>query len=222
MSECSICTRQTYMEEESMLNSEFLLTSLIVILIPGTGVIFTVSNGLFFGKRASVAAALGCTAGIIPHLLACSLGLSMLLHASAITFQAVKFIGAVYLLYLAWGMWNETGSVKFESCTSSSGYLKILVKGFLINILNPKLSIFFLAFIPLFVSEDVSSPTLHMLLLSTMFMGMTFVVFVMYGLLASRISKYMVDSSVNITRIQKSLAAIFAILGVKLALAEQP
>ena len=204
-----------------MFNSEFLLTSLIVVLIPGTGVIFTVSSGLFLGWRASVAAAVGCTAGIIPHLLACSLGLSMLLHASAIAFQAMKLIGAIYLLYLAWGMWHETGSVKFDSYSSNNNYAKIMMKGFFINILNPKLSIFFLAFIPLFVPGNVSSPTSHMFLLSAMFMAMTLVIFIMYGVLANSISKYIVNSPTVITRIQKSFAAIFAFLGIKLALADQ-
>ena len=104
-----------------MFSTEFLITSLVVVLIPGTGVIYTVSTGLFLGWRASVAAAFGCTAGITPHLSASILGLSAILHMSALAFQAVKFAGAAYLLYLAWAMWRETGSLKFDSPTTQRG-----------------------------------------------------------------------------------------------------
>ena len=117
-----------------MLNTEFIITSLIVVLIPGTGVIYTVSTGLFMGWRASIAAALGCTAGIIPHLSASILGLSAILHMSAVAFQVVKFAGAVYLLYLAWSMWRETGAMQFDSHASKKGLCKIALKGILINI----------------------------------------------------------------------------------------
>ena len=159
-----------------MLSTEFLITSLVVVLIPGTGVIYTVSNGLFLGRRASIAAAIGCTAGIIPHLTASILGLSAILHMSALAFQSIKFAGAAYLLYLAWGMWRETGTLKLDSSATSRGVWLIIRRGFLINILNPKLSVFFLAFLPLFVSTNASSPTLQMIVLSLIFMMMTLVI----------------------------------------------
>ena len=142
-----------------MISSEFLLTSLVVVLIPGTGVIYTISNGIFLGWRASIAAAIGCTAGIIPHLLASILGLSAILHMSAVAFQVIKLVGALYLLYLAWGMWRETGALKFDSSCSNMRYRQIITRGFLINILNPKLSVFFLAFLPLLLH----TPPLHQL-----------------------------------------------------------
>ena len=113
-----------------MVSTEFLLTSLVVILIPGTGVIYTVSNGLFLGWRASIVAACGCTAGIIPHLTACILGLSAILHMSALAFQTIKFAGVAYLFYLAWSMWRETGSIKFNSPSTKSGLWRIATKGF--------------------------------------------------------------------------------------------
>lgn len=148
--------------------------SLVIVLIPGTGVIYTISNGIFLGWRASIAAAFGCTAGIIPHLSASIIGLSAILHMSALAFQVIKFAGAAYLLYLAWAMWRETGSLKFDSHSKKTGLWQIVRRGFLINILNPKLSIFFLAFLPLFVNPNASSPTLNMVFLSLMFMAMTF------------------------------------------------
>lgn len=203
------------------ISAEFLLTSLVVVLIPGTGVIYTVSNGLFLGWRASIAAACGCTAGIIPHLTASILGLSAILHMSALAFQLIKFAGAAYLLYLAWMMWRETGSLAFNSHESSAGLWRIIKRGFLINILNPKLSIFFLAFLPLFVSPDAPSPTLHMIILSVLFMLMTLVIFILYGLSANGVRGYVVNSPRIVTGLQRTFALTFAALGIKLALTDQ-
>ncbi len=204
-----------------MFSTEFLLTSLVVVLIPGTGVIYTVSTGLFLGWRASIAAAFGCTAGIIPHLAASILGLSALLHMSALAFHAVKYAGALYLLYLAWSMWRETGSLEFNSPSQQNGLWQIVTRGFLINILNPKLSIFFLAFLPLFVSPNTSTPMLEMVLLSVVFMAMTLFIFIAYGISANGVRRYVIDSPKIIVWLQRSFAATFAALGAKLALTEQ-
>lgn len=204
-----------------MLTTEFFLTSLVVVLIPGTGVIYTVSTGLFIGRRASIAAAFGCTCGIIPHLLASITGLAAILHVSAVAFQAVKFVGVAYLLYLAWGMWRETGAISFSKEEGVKGYRQIIVRGFLINILNPKLSIFFLAFLPQFVVPVASSPLIHMLLLAGIFMLMTLVIFVLYGLGANAVRQYIVSSPQWLLRIQRTFALVFAGLAAKLASAEQ-
>ncbi|MBU1138024.1 MAG: LysE family translocator [Proteobacteria bacterium] len=204
-----------------MLSTEFLITSLVVVLVPGTGVIYTISSGLFMGFRASIAAAFGCTVGIVPHLLASILGLSAILHMSALAFQLVKYAGTAYLLYLAWSMWRETGALKFDEQDKKSSMLQIAMKGFLINILNPKLSIFFLAFLPLFVSPDAASPTLQMLLLSAVFMIMTFAIFVLYGVSAHSVRMHVVNSPKSILWLQRTFAATFAALGAKLAMSEQ-
>ncbi len=204
-----------------MWNTEFLITSLIVVLVPGTGVIYTVSNGLFLGWRASLAAACGCTAGIIPHLSASILGLSAILHMSAVAFQTLKYAGALYLLYLAWSMWHETGALRFDAPPSGNGLWRIARRGFLINILNPKLSIFFVAFLPLFISPHDLSPTAQMILLSMVFMAMTLIIFIMYGISAHSIRRYVVNSPRFIRWLQRSFAATFAILGVKLAMTDR-
>ena len=204
-----------------MVSTEFLLTSLVVILIPGTGVIYTISNGLFLGWRASIAAAFGCTSGIIPHLTASILGLSAILHMSAVVFQLVKFTGVIYLFYLAWSMWRETGSVKFDSPSTQSGLLRIATRGFLINILNPKLSIFFLAFLPLFVTPETASPLFQMLILGIIFMGLTLLIFISYGLSAHGVRKYVRNSPKLILWLQRSFAVTFAALGAKLAITDQ-
>jgi len=204
-----------------VLSTKFLLTSFVVVIVPGTGVIYTVSTGLVLRQRASIAAAFGCTLGILPHLTASILGLSAILHMSARAFQALKIAGALYLLYLAWSMWRDTGTIKFNRTVEKRNAFQIILKGILINILNPKLTLFFFAFLPLFVSADTASPTAEMLGLSAVFMGMTFVVFTLYGILASGVSIYLTKSPVAIKRLQRSFAVIFAALAAQLALSKQ-
>jgi threonine/homoserine/homoserine lactone efflux protein len=204
-----------------MITTEFLITSLIVVLTPGTGVVYTVSTGLFLGRRASVFASMGCTAGIIPHLLASILGLAAVLHASAEAFNLVKFVGVAYLLYLAWAMWREKGMLSFDQPGGETRARSIIVKAFLMNILNPKLSIFFLAFLPQFVSLGVGSPLSQMLMLSGVFIVMTFAVFVVYGFLAHGFRALVINSPRVQRLLRRSFAAAFAALGVNLALSER-
>jgi threonine/homoserine/homoserine lactone efflux protein len=201
-----------------MMNAEFLIISLIVVLVPGTGVIYTISTGLLRGSRQGIAAAIGCTLGIVPHLTASILGLATILHLSSVAFQILKFMGAGYLLYLAWTMWKENGSISFDGPARKRSYSYVVIRGVLINIFNPKLSIFFLAFLPQFIPVDAAAPLLSMIFLALVFMVMTLVVFIVYGIAASRVRDSVVNSPGLISKFQKSFAAIFAFLGVKLAL----
>lgn len=204
-----------------MLVKEFLITSFIVILIPGTGVIYTVSTGLTKGARASIFAAIGCTGGIIPHLLASVFGLAALLHTSAVAFQLFKICGVLYLAYLAWSMWRESGTVELAIGQTAASYSGITTRGFLINILNPKLSVFFLAFLPQFVPVTSVSPVSHWLLLGGIFMLMTLVVFLCYGLFATQFRHYVVSSPALTRWVQRSFAGMFVALGIKLAAMER-
>lgn len=204
-----------------MLSLNFLITCLIVVLIPGTGVIFTVSTGLTAGKRASVFAALGCTAGIVPHLVASVLGLSALLHTSALAFEALKYAGAAYLLYLAYATWRDRSAFAMNDTPTVSSARSLMVRGLLLNILNPKLTIFFLAFLPQFVTPGASAPALQMLLLSSVFMAMTFAVFVIYGLLANVFRRAVIESPRVQNWLRRSFAATFAGLGLNLAFAQR-
>ncbi len=205
-----------------MISTEFLITSLVVVLVPGTGVIYTVSTGLFVGWRGSIFAALGCTSGILPHITASILGLSAILHMSALAFQMIKIAGVVYLLYLAWSMWRETGTFKFDNSVNKYGILRVAIRGFLINILNPKLTIFFLAFLPQFISTAPGmSPLPQMFLLSGLFMGMTLLVFILYGLSAHAVRAGIVHSPKRVLWMQRAFAIVFASLAAKLAISEQ-
>ena len=195
-----------------MISIEFLLTSIVVVLIPGTGVLYTVSTGLFIGKRASLFAAIGCTFGITPSLLASVFGLAAILHSSALAFQVVKYVGAACLIYLAWFMWRSSSPLLLEKKQTKTKFTAIAMKGFLINILNPKLSIFFLAFLPQFVSPNASQPLINMLSLGIVFMLMTLGVFIIYGFMASRFSEFVVRSEKMSLAIQKIFAGSFAFL----------
>ncbi|MEW8405357.1 MAG: LysE family translocator [Candidatus Thiodiazotropha taylori] len=203
------------------MNAEFLITSLIVVLIPGTGVLYTVSTGLTKGWRASIFTAFGCTAGIIPHLVASVFGLAAILHTSAVAFQILKFLGVLYLAYLAWEMWKDSGRIKLENTCSEKKYCKIAVRAFLINILNPKLSIFFLAFLPQFVPTDAQNPIPYMLYLSVAFMLMTLIVFIGYGILANQVRLYVSQSPKIVQGIQRVFSGLFVVIGFKLATMER-
>ena len=204
-----------------MFTTEFLITSLIVVLVPGTGVVFTVSTGLAQGRRASLFASLGCTLGIVPHLLATVLGLAAVMHASALAFQLLKYAGVAYLLYLAVATWRDRSAFTVQPIQARTGALGLVVKAFLLNILNPKLTIFFLAFLPQFVQPSAESPLPQLLGLSGVFMAMTFGVFVMYGLLAHAFRKAVIESPRVQAWLRRSFAAAFAGLGTQLALSER-
>jgi threonine/homoserine/homoserine lactone efflux protein len=204
-----------------MIKPEFLLASLVVVLIPGTGVVYTITTGLTLKWRASIAAAIGCTLGIVPHILASILGLSALLNMSAQVFSVLKWAGALYLLYLAWSMWREAGTLEINRKTTETSFTKIIIKAIAINLLNPKLTIFFFAFLPLFISRNSASPTVEMIMLSAVFMGITFIVFALYGILASGISAYLMNSTKAVKRIQQTFAVILAGFAVQLGLSER-
>lgn len=200
---------------------EFLITSLIVVVSPGTGVLFTLAAGLSRGSRASVVAAFGCTLGIVPHMAAAIMGLAAVLHASAVAFQTLKYLGVAYLIYMAWSALREHGALKVETQTGVRSSLQVIVSAILVNILNPKLSIFFFAFLPQFVSADEVHPLPRMLELSGVFMLMTFAVFVGYGLFAAAIRTHVISRPRVLTWMRRAFAGAFVALGAKLALAER-
>lgn len=204
-----------------MLSVNFLITCLIVVLIPGTGVIFTVSTGLTAGRRASLFAALGCTLGILPHLLASVLGLSALLHTSALAFEVLKYAGVAYLLYLAYATWRDRSAFAMNDTSTIATAHSLIIRGFLLNILNPKLTLFFLAFLPQFVTPGSTAPALQMLVLSGVFMAMTLAVFVIYGLLANGFRRAVIESPRVQNWLRRSFAATFAGLGLNLAFAQR-
>ena len=202
------------------MSSEFLITSFIVVASPGTGVIYTVAAGLSRGARASVLSAFACTLGTLPHLVAAITGLAALLHTSAVAFEVLKFLGVAYLLYLAWATLREHGALSVEADTTPRSARQVIASGILINILNPKLSIFFFAFLPQFVrtNQDVVP---QMLALSAVFMAMTFVIFAIYGVFAAAVRHHVINRPRVLTWMRRTFAAAFVALGLRLAVAER-
>jgi threonine/homoserine/homoserine lactone efflux protein len=200
---------------------EFLITSFIVVISPGTGVLYTLAAGLSRGARASVVAAFGCTLGIVPHMAAAILGVAALLHTSALAFQTFKYLGVAYLLYMGWNTLWERGALRVEKQIGARSAMRVTITGILINILNPKLSIFFLPFLPQFISVDETHPLPLMLELSAVFMLMTFVIFVGYGLFAASVRDHVITRPRVLTWMRRSFAAAFVALGARLAFSER-
>jgi threonine/homoserine/homoserine lactone efflux protein len=200
---------------------EFLLTTLIIVASPGTGVIYTLAAGLSRGARASVLAAFACTLGIVPHLLAAMMGLAALLHTSALAYNLVKYAGVAYLLWMAWQTLREHGALKVETTADRRSSWRVIVDGIAINVLNPKLSIFFVAFLPQFIAVDEAAPLARMLQLSGVFMAMTFGVFAVYGLFAAAMRDKVISRPAVMAWMRRTFAAAFVALGARLALQEK-
>lgn len=200
---------------------EFFITTLIIVASPGTGVLFTLAAGLSRGARASVLAAFACTLGIVPHLAAAVTGLAALLYTSAVAFEVLKYLGVAYLIYMAWATLREKGALSVEADAAPRSAGKVIVSGILINILNPKLSIFFFAFLPQFVPAGDAEALPRMLELSAVFMALTFVVFAIYGVFSAAVRQHVIGRPAVLLWMRRTFAAAFLALGVKLALTER-
>jgi threonine/homoserine/homoserine lactone efflux protein len=203
-----------------LLSPEFLLTSLVVVASPGTGAVYTVAAGLTQGTRAATLAAFASTLGILPHMAAAITGLAALLHQSALAFDLLKYAGVAYLLWMAWTSLQEDGPLRVDGA-GPKPVRDELVEGVAINLLNPKLSIFFVAFLPQFVATDDPRPLLTMVLLSLAFMTMTFLIFALYGIFAARMRDRVLSRPAVLAWLRRGFAAAFVALGARLALAER-
>lgn len=204
-----------------MISFEFLLTSAVVVITPGAGVLFTVSTGLSQGRWASVWAALGCTLGIVPHMAATAMGLAAVMHAGALAFHVLKLAGVAYLLYLAVMTWRDRSAFVADPSAGAPAPLPLVGKAVLLNLLNPKLTMFFMAFLPQFIEPTDPAPMLHFSVLSLVFMGMTLGVFVLYGVLAHAFRQKVIGSKTVQDALRRGFAAAFAAMAGKLALSER-
>ncbi len=201
---------------------EFLLTSLVLAATPGTGVLHTVAAALARGGRAGAVAALACTLGIVPHVLAALTGVAALLHTSAVAFEVLRYAGVAYLLYLAWSALRDTGALRVEPAdTALRPARRVLLDGVLVNLLNPKLTIFFVAFLPQFVDPAAGPVVPAMLGLSGAFMAVTLVVFLGYGALAASVRDRVLTRPRVLTWMRRTFAASFVALGARPALADR-
>jgi threonine/homoserine/homoserine lactone efflux protein len=195
----------------------FLLTSLVIVAMPGTGALITLSAGLARGARASIVAAFGCTLGILPHLIAAVTGTAALLRASGAAFDALRIAGVVYLLAMALITWRDTSRLVIDDDQPPRSARRVIGSAILANALNPKLTVFFFAFLPQFVPPHAPHELERLLLLSATFMVMTFVVFVIYGTGAAAVRRHVIDRPRVVQRVRRIFAASFVGLGIKLA-----
>jgi threonine/homoserine/homoserine lactone efflux protein len=200
---------------------EFFVTTLIIVATPGTGVLYILAAGLTRGARASLVAAVGCTLGIVPHMVAAITGLAALLHTSAVAFQTLKYLGVAYLLYMAWVTFRDKGTLAVEAESTPRPARTVILSGILVNILNPKLTIFFFAFLPQFVPANAPGALPRMLELSAVFMLLTFVVFAAYGVFAASVRQHVVSRPSVMTWMRRVFAGSFAALGARLAVTER-
>lgn len=196
----------------------FLLTTLVVVATPGTGAVYTIAAGLTRGARAGLVAAIGGAIGVVPHMIAAITGLAAILNASAVAFQTVKWLGVAYLLYLAWQTLREKGALAVEGERKDLAFWQVIRTVVLINLLNPKLTIFFFAFLPQFVAVDQPGAVWHMLALSGVFMIATFVVFAIYGVFAAQVRTRIVEQPRVMTWLRRTFAGTYVLLAGRLAM----
>ena len=199
----------------------FLVTSLVIVATPGTGVIYTIAAGLQRGRRASIIAALGCTVGIVPHLVAAVTGLAAVLYASAVAFSTIKYLGVAYLLFLAWQTWRDKTPLDVETATAPPSSVRVITQAVLVNLLNPKLTIFFFVFLPQFVHSDEPHALQHMLMLSTIFMLLTLLVFAGYGVFAAAMRAKVLGRPRVVAWMRRLFAGTYLTLAGRLALPER-
>ena len=203
------------------MSPEFLITTLVVVATPGTGVLYTLAAALSRGARASIVAATGCTLGIVPHMVAAVTGLAALLHTSALAFQVLKYAGVAYLLWMAWATLREKGALTVDEAAAPRSTARVIGAGVLVNVLNPKLTIFFFAFLPQFVDARAGGTLGQMLQLSAVFMLVTFVVFAGYGVFAAAVRRRVVSRPAVMTWLRRVFAGAFVVLGARLAVADR-
>ncbi|GAA2905104.1 threonine/homoserine/homoserine lactone efflux protein [Microbacterium keratanolyticum] len=196
----------------------FLLTTLVVVATPGTGAVYSIAAGLSRGTKAGIVAALGCTLGVVPHMVAAITGLAAILNASAIAFQTIKWLGVAYLVYLAWQTLRDRSLIDVEKSPAPVSFWRTIRTAVLINLLNPKLTIFFLAFLPQFVPAGSTNSTGHMVLLSLVFMALTLVVFAIYGVFAATMRTQVISRPRVMAWLRRTFAATYVLLAGRLAL----
>lgn len=196
----------------------FLLTTLVIVATPGTGAVYSIAEGISRGRRAGIIAAFGCTLGVIPHMIAAITGLAAILNASAVAFETIKWIGIAYLLFLAWQTLRDKSLIQAEEDPAPRSSWRVIGTAVLINVLNPKLTIFFFAFLPQFVPSQAPDAAWQMAGLSLVFMALTFVVFAMYGIFAATMRTQVLGRPRVVTWLRRSFAATYVLLAGRLAL----
>jgi threonine/homoserine/homoserine lactone efflux protein len=201
---------------------EFLLTSLVVVLIPGTGVVYTVSSSIGGGQRRGLIAAVGCTLGIVPHMVAAMLGLSGIMQAGSVVFEAVRWAGVAYLVFMGFSMIRDAGTLPLDDGdTPGDSAGKVVWRGVLLNVLNPKLTLFFFAFLPQFLDASPGLLDVRLIELGGIFMLMTLAVFAVYAIASAAIRDLVLAAPVARRWIERTFGAILIGFAAKLAFTDR-
>ncbi len=200
----------------------FVLASFLLCLAPGPDNIYVLTQGITKGKKAAIITTLGLVTGLIVHTSAAAFGISVIFQTSQVAFDIVKYLGAIYLLYIAYKIFKHRNEPLDLDVKSSKQQMKSLYfKGFIMNVLNPKVSIFFLAFLPQFVDTNVPNVSMQVILLGFIFMVITIVVFSTIGILGNLLSSRLMQNP-NIIKYMNILTSFILVsLGLKLALTQR-
>lgn len=183
----------------------FITGAAILLVIPGPAVMYIVSRSIGQGRAAGLVSAMGITAGTLFHIAAAALGLSALLVSSALAFQFVKYLGAAYLIYLGIRVLRSDGSLLLESANGERGLRRAFMQGILVNLLNPKTALFFLAFLPQFVDPERGHATLQIFELGVLFAVMGWCSDSMWALLAGTVAER-IRGSTRLRRTQRNVS----------------
>lgn len=198
----------------------FLGASIALTIAPGPDNIFVMTQGMARGRKPAIITALGMCSGISIHTIAAAFGISAVFYSSVIAFNVLKYAGAAYLLYLACRTLKERSAVSL-SPPDDKPVMALFKRGFIMNVLNPKVAMFFLAFLPQFVTPNTGYFPLQMLLLGAVFMVQAAIIFCLIGYFSGNIGSYILARPKIAKRFDWITAGVFTSLGVRLALAER-
>lgn len=200
----------------------FIVASFLLCLAPGPDNIYVLTQGITKGKKAAIITTLGLCTGLIIHTTAAALGISVIFKTSEIAFNIVKYLGAAYLLYIAYQAYKHRDEpLNLDAGSSKKEMKNLYMKGFIMNILNPKVSIFFLAFLPQFVNVNEGNIPMQMIILGIIFMIMTVLVFSTIGIVANTLSSKLLSKPSIVKYMNVMTSFVLVSLGVKLALAQR-
>ncbi|MCB0396372.1 MAG: LysE family translocator [Flavobacteriales bacterium] len=208
---------------EPQLIISFIIASVLLSLMPGPDNLFVLTESLTKGHKNGISISIGLCLGVLIHTLAAATGLSLIIQKSAFVFSIIKYLGAAYLFYLAFRATKEgKPELDFQADRTTNEFrvLPLIRKGFFMNVLNPKVSLFFIAFLPQFVSPNGMNVTWQMVALGLIFMAQALVVFSLIAILSGRLTKHINNPKLwKITRWSK--VGVLSILGLTLALSKK-
>ena len=194
----------------------FLIASVLLTLAPGPDIMYLLAKSLADGARSGISLATGLCTGLIFHTTLVIIGVAAIIQQSPLAFAVLKYAGAAYLLYLAWGAFHAQGDLKLNTVNKSNSYFKLYRRGVIMNILNPKVLLFFLAFLPQFVNLDSDSVSLQIAFLGFVFGLQTLIVFSLVAICAGKVRDYILNIK-NFNKIMGYVQGI-VLIGISLAL----